>query len=423
MLQQARSGSQDQGQSQSSGTDSRSSTDTSPAGTGRQVTDTASRQTKESQSHADKTAKSSGQSKSNSTETTTTSAATTDPDTSESGTRHSTAAKASDTRQPSIDTDLESTGSSNAGNTDTSALAALLQWTTSVTQPSPPASGSSAGPGVQATTTTSGATGGHSSGDLLSMSLQSNQSRSGSQAATGTNSLAAAGASSTTESGSEADTTRLSPADSPAQSPPNSDALQIAPLALAQNALSLARSGDGQHSDSGQDWDPGLATSQAANGSLSSTTAAAPQASASSSITAEVGTPAFASQLSQSVSLLVKQDMQQARIQVSPQGMGPIDIQLNVSNGVVDVSFAVQHPATVHAIQQTLPQLDSLMSSQGLQLGQAQVGHQSGQSPSRQSAYTQDENTSDTMATSIDPARSEVSTGYSPSHAMVDHFV
>ena len=43
-------------------------------------------------------------------------------------------------------------------------------------------------------------------------------------------------------------------------------------------------------------------------------------------------------------------------------------------SGQVDVTFAAQHPAAVHALQQTLPQLDALLAQHGLSLGQADVG-------------------------------------------------
>lgn len=149
--------------------------------------------------------------------------------------------------------------------------------------------------------------------------------------------------------------------------------------------------------------------------------------SAASTVTVQMDSPAFASQLSQHIGALVKQDLQQARIQVSPQGMGPIDIKLQVSNGVVDVNFAVQHPATVHAIQQTLPQLDSLMSAQGLQLGQAQVGQQSAGQTYGQDASDQPSNDRSPGTMALDAGTAEASTPVMliqrTGRSLIDHFV
>ncbi len=173
-----------------------------------------------------------------------------------------------------------------------------------------------------------------------------------------------------------------------------------------------------------------LASLQQATASPTALQSAAPPAATAAAspgmVTVQLENPAFASQLGQNLATLVSQDVQQARIQVSPQGLGPIDIQLHVSNGVVDVNFAVQHPQTVHAIQQTLPQLDSLMTAQGLQLGQAQVGQQSAQSGGQtwndpsQSESGAGTGTGDTAT----DAGASLAIRYSrEARSMVDHFV
>ncbi|WP_017461973.1 flagellar hook-length control protein FliK [Dyella ginsengisoli] len=103
--------------------------------------------------------------------------------------------------------------------------------------------------------------------------------------------------------------------------------------------------------------------------------AAAPHALA---IASQVGTADFTQQLGQQVAWLGGQDIKQARIKLHPEELGSLDVKVNVQhNGQVDVTFAAQHPATVHALQQTLPQLDTLLAQQGLSLGQAHVGQQS----------------------------------------------
>ena len=99
-----------------------------------------------------------------------------------------------------------------------------------------------------------------------------------------------------------------------------------------------------------------------------------------------VGTPAFGQELSQQVTWLGGQDVKEARIRLHPEDLGELDVKVSVKQDHVDVAFIAQHPQAVHAVQQTLTQLDSMLAHHGLTLGQAQVGQgHSGQGSSAQS--------------------------------------
>nr|WP_199040810.1 flagellar hook-length control protein FliK [Dyella sp. ASV24] len=87
-----------------------------------------------------------------------------------------------------------------------------------------------------------------------------------------------------------------------------------------------------------------------------------------------VGTPAFGQELSQQVTWLGGQDVKEARIRLHPEDLGELDVKVSVKQDHVDVAFIAQHPQAVHAVQQTLGQLDSMLAHHGLSLGQAQVG-------------------------------------------------
>jgi len=96
-----------------------------------------------------------------------------------------------------------------------------------------------------------------------------------------------------------------------------------------------------------------------------------------------VGTPAFAQELGQQVAWLGGQDVKEARIRLHPEDLGPLDVKVSVKQDHVDVTFIAQHPQAVHAVQQTLGQLDTLLAHHGLSLGHAEVGqggrgHESG---------------------------------------------
>jgi flagellar hook-length control protein FliK len=91
-------------------------------------------------------------------------------------------------------------------------------------------------------------------------------------------------------------------------------------------------------------------------------------------IASPAGTPAFAQELGQHVMWLGQQDIKQARIRLHPEDLGALDVKVSLNHDRVDVSFAVQNPAAVHAVQQTLPQLDALLAHHGLALGHTDVG-------------------------------------------------
>ncbi|MCX7513145.1 flagellar hook-length control protein FliK [Frateuria sp. STR12] len=91
-------------------------------------------------------------------------------------------------------------------------------------------------------------------------------------------------------------------------------------------------------------------------------------------VASPAGTPAFAQELGEHVAWLGQQDVKQARIRLHPEDLGTLDVKVSVHHDRVDVNFAVQHPAAVHVVQQTLPQLDALLAQHGLALGQADVG-------------------------------------------------
>lgn len=84
----------------------------------------------------------------------------------------------------------------------------------------------------------------------------------------------------------------------------------------------------------------------------------------------------FAQETAQHVAWLAGKGIDKAEIQLNPAKLGPISIEISNHHDRVDVSFAVQHPQTVHALQQTLPQLHDMLAQQGLNLGQASVGQQ-----------------------------------------------
>jgi flagellar hook-length control protein FliK len=161
------------------------------------------------------------------------------------------------------------------------------------------------------------------------------------------------------------DTVDASPADT-AQDV-KSDAFTSALQALTTPA------NQGDHSDSLEALKNLTAQPMSAQPQPSSTIATTPAPHALT-MQSSVGSPSFGQELSQQVTWLGGQDVKEARIRLHPEDLGELDVKVSVKQDHVDVAFIAQHPQAVHAVQQTLSQLDSMLAHHGLSLGQAHVG-------------------------------------------------
>lgn len=109
---------------------------------------------------------------------------------------------------------------------------------------------------------------------------------------------------------------------------------------------------------------------------LSGGTAAPSSAPPDFNIAAPPGSPQFGPEISERVLWLVRDGLQEARLQLNPRDLGPVEVRLAIGDGAAQVSFSTQHAGTAAAVQQSLPQLRDMLAQQGLQLGQATVSHQ-----------------------------------------------
>lgn len=84
--------------------------------------------------------------------------------------------------------------------------------------------------------------------------------------------------------------------------------------------------------------------------------------------------PQFAQELGEQIAWMGTGEVKEARIKLHPEELGSMDVRVNMDGNKVNVAIIAQHPAAVHAVQQTLSQLDTLLAHHGLSLGQADVG-------------------------------------------------
>lgn len=92
--------------------------------------------------------------------------------------------------------------------------------------------------------------------------------------------------------------------------------------------------------------------------------------------------------LAEHVTLMMGQNLQQAEIQLDPQGLGRMTVQLSMEREQASVHFVVQHAQTRELLEQALPRLRDMLSGQGIQLSQGSV-QQQGHESSGQQAWGQ----------------------------------
>lgn len=82
------------------------------------------------------------------------------------------------------------------------------------------------------------------------------------------------------------------------------------------------------------------------------------------------------------------QQIGHARIRVSPQELGPVEVLLRLDGERISADFISSHPETRQALEQGLPRLRDLLGEHGFQLAHADVGHHSPSSPDGDAAGT-----------------------------------
>lgn len=98
---------------------------------------------------------------------------------------------------------------------------------------------------------------------------------------------------------------------------------------------------------------------------------------ASNKVSATVGTPAFDDELGGKITWMANQRLQSASLQLSPEHLGPVEVRISVQDGSASVAFNANHADTRAALEQALPRLREMLSSQGLTLTDASVSQQS----------------------------------------------
>jgi len=73
--------------------------------------------------------------------------------------------------------------------------------------------------------------------------------------------------------------------------------------------------------------------------------------------------------------------VQEARIELAPEGLGPLELRVQVEAGQVQLHIGAAHAATRELLGEALPRLRELLGDSGLSLGQASVSSQQERTP------------------------------------------
>jgi flagellar hook-length control protein FliK len=90
--------------------------------------------------------------------------------------------------------------------------------------------------------------------------------------------------------------------------------------------------------------------------------------------------PRFADEVGARLQWIAEQQGGEATLRISPEGLGPVEIRMKLDGDRVELGFTATQQDTRQALQDALPKLRDMLAQQGLQLGQADVGHKHAQS-------------------------------------------
>lgn len=94
---------------------------------------------------------------------------------------------------------------------------------------------------------------------------------------------------------------------------------------------------------------------------------------AASKLAPSVGSTAWGQALSDKVVWMAAGGQQTATLTLTPPNLGPLHIELKISNDQATASFFSTHPDVRHALEAAFPRLREMMNDAGIQLGQATV--------------------------------------------------
>jgi flagellar hook-length control protein FliK len=89
-----------------------------------------------------------------------------------------------------------------------------------------------------------------------------------------------------------------------------------------------------------------------------------------------VGTPGWEDELGAHLTWMTQKGLETGSLRISPEHLGPVEVNISVQNADASVWFAANHPDTRAALEQALPRLREMFASQGMNLADSGVSRQ-----------------------------------------------
>ena len=86
-----------------------------------------------------------------------------------------------------------------------------------------------------------------------------------------------------------------------------------------------------------------------------------------------VGTPGWSEEIGSRLTMMVEQGKHTASLRLSPEHLGPLEIQISMNDDQASVYFGAAHADTRAALENALPKLREMFAAQGLSLADAGV--------------------------------------------------
>jgi flagellar hook-length control protein FliK len=114
----------------------------------------------------------------------------------------------------------------------------------------------------------------------------------------------------------------------------------------------------------------------------------APQA-ASAEVRTPVGAQGWGDEIGTHLAIMAANGREAASLRLSPEHLGPLEVQISMKDGQANVVFGASNPETRNALEQSLPRLREMFAAQGLTLGNANVSRDTPRDSHKPSPFAQ----------------------------------
>jgi flagellar hook-length control protein FliK len=90
-----------------------------------------------------------------------------------------------------------------------------------------------------------------------------------------------------------------------------------------------------------------------------------------------VGSSEWQDEVATHLTWMTQKGLETGSLRVSPEHLGPVEVNISVQNGDASVWFAANHPDARAALEQALPRLREMFANQGMNLADSGVSRQS----------------------------------------------